>query len=138
MGLPLNVLALERMPHETVSLQCSVKTVFSQPRPPVKQGGVFQNLKNDQIFDIVSMAGCELHALGNRKEKRLVWLKFRIRKFKKPPVFQMKNCLFFRRGMLSNTRPHLCPGCCWSIKQCSAVHCLVTCLIRTSLIFCCL
>lgn len=70
MGLPLNVLVLERMPHETVSLQCSVKTVFSQPRLPVKQGGVFQNLKNEQNFDTVSMAGCELHELGNRK----VWL----------------------------------------------------------------
>lgn len=56
MGLPLNVLAFERMPHETVSLQCSVKTVFFQPRLPVKQGGVFQNLKNDHYFGTVSMA----------------------------------------------------------------------------------
>lgn len=130
MGLPLNVLVLERMPHDTVSLQCSVKTVYSQPRPPVKKGVVFPNLKNDQNFGTVSMAGCELHELGNRKEKRPVWLQFRIRKLK--IVFSLTEPCYPRHD------PHLCPGYCWSIKQCSAVHCLVRCLIRTSLIFGCL
>lgn len=49
------------------------------------------------------------------------------------PLFQMKNCMFFaNRALLPKTRSHLCSGCDWCTKQCTANRTLLTLLLANS------